>query len=152
VSETRRDEKAEAIARCQDSSGRIKPETVVEKARNPKHTLHREFEWDDSKAAHLHRIDTARQLIREVKFTVVHENVKIIAPYYVSDPSAEESMYVPTIKVAKSRELAKQVILDELERIKGAIRRARSLSEVFKMEASFDELLDHVIAVGRGLE
>ena len=40
---------------------------VVEDARDPKSVLHSHFEWDDRKAAELHRTDQARALIRSIR-------------------------------------------------------------------------------------
>lgn len=47
--------------------GALHAENVVEVARDPAHVLHAHFEWDDSRAAHLHRLSTARQIIRIVR-------------------------------------------------------------------------------------
>lgn len=47
--------------------GALHAENVVESARNPAHVLHPHFEWNDTKAAHLHRLATARQIIRIVR-------------------------------------------------------------------------------------
>lgn len=53
-----------------DKEGVLRPEAVVEFAKNPKTALHSRFEWDDSAAAHEHRIWQARQVIRVY---VIHE-------------------------------------------------------------------------------
>ncbi len=45
----------------------LKPEQVVEYARNPKTALHSAFEWDDGKAAHEYRLWQAQHLIAEVE-------------------------------------------------------------------------------------
>jgi hypothetical protein len=47
--------------------GALHAENVVEVARDPTHVLHAHFEWNDTKAAHLHRLSTARQIIRIVR-------------------------------------------------------------------------------------
>jgi hypothetical protein len=48
------------------NSGDLEPDTVVQAARDEKSPLHAAFEWDDSKAAHQHRLQTAGLLIRSV--------------------------------------------------------------------------------------
>jgi hypothetical protein len=49
------------------SGGQLHPQLVVEGARNPTSLLHSHFEWDDRKAAELHRTDQARALIRSIR-------------------------------------------------------------------------------------
>jgi len=49
------------------SGGRLTPKGVVSAAKDPKHVLHRHFEWNDAKAAEAYRIDQARELIRVVR-------------------------------------------------------------------------------------
>ena len=52
------------------NSGILRPQAVVEYAKNPETALHSHFTWDDSVAAHSHRLWQARQLIR-VSVTVM---------------------------------------------------------------------------------
>ena len=56
-------EELEKIA-ANHPEGLLAPRDVVEFARNTKTALHKEFEWDDSVAADIHRLDTARRVIR----------------------------------------------------------------------------------------
>jgi hypothetical protein len=46
--------------------GELKPEFVVNDARNPNSPLHSFFEWDDTEAAEQYRLNQARRLIRTV--------------------------------------------------------------------------------------
>lgn len=52
------------------AGGVLLTESVVDAARNPLSPLHDEFEWDDKKAAHAHRLDTARHIIRSVELVI----------------------------------------------------------------------------------
>ena len=47
-------------------NGNITPDAVVEEAKKPRSHLHPEFEWDDEIAAHEHRMERARTLIRSI--------------------------------------------------------------------------------------
>lgn len=47
-----------------ECGGTIPCGAVVERARAEEHPLHDRFEWDDTKAAHQHRLQQERQLIR----------------------------------------------------------------------------------------
>ncbi|HEY2300877.1 MAG TPA: hypothetical protein VGH66_03240, partial [Acidimicrobiales bacterium] len=51
-------------------TGRLVPEDLVEIAGETGHPLHDFFEWDDTIAAHQHRVWQAGQLIRSVKVLV----------------------------------------------------------------------------------
>lgn len=44
--------------------GNLDPELVVEVASKPRSPIHKEFEWDDATAAHEHRVERARNMIR----------------------------------------------------------------------------------------
>lgn len=50
----------------QEQSGRLETERVVEEAKVKKSPLHSAFTWDDTRAAHLFRLEEARHLIRHV--------------------------------------------------------------------------------------
>ncbi len=50
-----------------EHNGRLKPEDVVNAARDQAHPLHQYFEWDDKIAAESYRLDQARGIIRLVR-------------------------------------------------------------------------------------
>lgn len=54
----------EALAEA--NNGILRPEAVVEFAKDPNTTLHGRFEWDDTEAARQYRIWQARQIIKVV--------------------------------------------------------------------------------------
>jgi hypothetical protein len=141
-----------AIEQCKDRNGRITPKAVVQAAANPKSVLHAEFEWDMEKAAHQAWEARARELIRSVKFIVHYEDKVVAAPYYVSDPSADESSYVQTAKIAKSKSASTRVLSAEVDRIKSLVTRARSLAIAFGLEPSFEHMLDEIVNVENALE
>lgn len=47
--------------------GELRPNDVVAAATEVTHPLHKHFEWNDQSAAHAHRLDQARALIRIVR-------------------------------------------------------------------------------------
>jgi hypothetical protein len=145
------EQRAAAIAACRDKSGRIAPNIVVDAARDPASPLHDEFEWDVAKAAERDWIRTACELIRSVKFIVEFEDRKIIAPYYVSDPSRDESAYIQTARVAKNGAMSERVLRDELARIVGAIHRAMTLASAFNLKSSFERMLDEAVKIEHSL-
>jgi DNA-binding cell septation regulator SpoVG len=78
------------LSQLQTSNGGVLlPLDVVNAAKLPSSPLHAYFEWDDTKAAHSHRLWQARQLIVEV-ITVKktpHSVVEVEVQEYVSLPS-----------------------------------------------------------------
>ncbi len=56
----------EALAEVEERAGKVTPATVVEAAEDEENPLHGEFEWDDQKAGHAHRLQQARCLIRSI--------------------------------------------------------------------------------------
>lgn len=143
--------KAAAIAACR-VRGRITPAAVVVAARDPKNPLHREFNWDVDKAAMAHWLDRARDLIREVRLVLTVENVRIAAPYYVSDPATLSASYIETSMAARKESTAHAVLLDELARITGAIGRAIQLSIVFDLKDRFEHMLHEAVGIRDVLE
>src|SRR4051812_8867384 len=85
------DLRAAAIAACADAAGVVTAERVLEAAKDPTSVLHDEFEWNDDKAAHQHRLDQARTIIKAVKVQIIVKNHRIIAPFYVRDPQLDHN-------------------------------------------------------------
>jgi hypothetical protein len=133
---------AAAIEACADKRGRITSERVVQVAKNPANYLHRHFPWDDAKAAHAHRLDIASDLIRKVRFTIVYDDVSLVAPVYVHEPGSRESSYVRMLTVAKSHTKARTLLEDELQRIRGSIHRSLTVAAVCNLVSTFQRMLD----------
>jgi folylpolyglutamate synthase/dihydropteroate synthase len=121
----------EALAKiAADNAGRLKPKNVVEAARDPKHVMHRHFEWDDRKAADAHRLDQARAIIRVV------EEVKPSAPSgsirsFVSVNDHGRS-YRTIGDVERSSELQMQVLAQAEKDLDAFQKRYRGLSDVLE--------------------
>lgn len=122
---------AELIRLQKRHDGKLRPEDVLEAAKNVKSPLHDCFEWDDSKAAHLHRIDTARTLIRAVY--VEHypsKRQKIRA--FVSLPSdrASGAGYRSTVEVLNDATLRKELIQGHLDELETLFKRMEVVDEL----------------------
>jgi hypothetical protein len=108
--------------------GQLTAPVVVEEATPADAPLHDQFEWDDAEAAHHHRLNQARQLIRSVKIHIVPDDpasqtvrawVHVPAP---SEPIPEidaadpvDAGYLPTVDVGQSPRL-KAIALAQMER------------------------------------
>jgi len=58
--------------------GSLEPERVVDAARNPNSSMHGQFNWDDTEAAHQYRISQARALIKRVKVNVIRADDTVV--------------------------------------------------------------------------
>ena len=139
---------AKEIDATKDHFGIVTPERVVEAARDDNTALHREFEWDDSVAAHQHRLATARQLIREVRFEVIEQPRRVIsAVSYVHHPGMKGQAYIPLGRAAQSAELARDVLIAECDRIESAIKRASEIADVLGLTDDLDNMLKALVEV-----
>lgn len=131
------------------NGGRITPEEIVSEARKPESPLHEYFDWDDASAAEKHRIDRARALIRscEVKITVETKTVSTVG--YVRDPKAEtsETGYLSIQKVRTEKDVARDVIVSELTRVKSALTRAENLAIALGLLGEIDHIKQDVAAL-----
>lgn len=141
---TRIDSKDELLRRelkaIEDETGRLTPELVVESARDPKHPLHDQFEWDDSIAAEQFRCQQARALIRRVEVIVQTTEYTYTVPKYIRDPSVgcSEQGYRVLDKVARDREDAVKALEYEFGRAYAFLQRAYAL--LLAMDVDPEEL------------
>jgi hypothetical protein len=148
---------AKAIAALRDKGGRVTPRRIVDAARDPKHVLHSEFNWNDKEAADAHRLDVARHLIRYVTITTVDYNVPIRTPVYVRDTAAapNEQSYVTLSSIAKQD--AEATMLNELQRCESAIMRARGVVSVLNrkhpgIDEKLQAMLEQIVYVREQLQ
>jgi hypothetical protein len=136
------------LERLADSRGRITPARVVENARPVNSLLHDRFEWDDAKAAELHRLDQARVLIASVEVQIIRNNVTTIAPAWVRDPDAapKEQGYVRTVTLRDDHEKARENLLYEAERAAAVLTRVRTLAVAVDLEGEVDPILERFSA------
>src|SRR4029077_20904761 len=142
-------EKADYITSLADDNGYINPKRVIEAARDPASPIHIDFEWDVKTAAEQHWLDQARTLIRFVKLNVQISNVTVVAPYYVPDPDRpqQSKRYIELTIAGRNTEMARQVLLAELDRIASAIRRAQQIATVLGLSEELEQLLDDVTSI-----
>lgn len=130
-----------------ETDGRITPDVVLDAARDPASALHDQFEWDDSVAAHKHRLGQARQLIRNVEVHVTINRVRTGAVAYIRDPESEHRTqgYISVRKARSDEELARQAVDAEFEAAAARLRRARDLAVVLGLADEIDLHLDGLI-------
>lgn len=131
---------AERLAAIYKKHSGITPNAVVEDARDPNSPLHKEFEWDDSKAAELYRLERARALIRRFPIVVTTSKVTISSVAYVRDPNKNhnEQGYVSVVQIRSDAERKAASLQSEFARVRSMLARAERLAEVYEMMAEFD--------------
>ena len=117
------------LEKLRDDDGRLTAEQVYEAARNKRHPLHKEFIWDDKKAAYEQRIARANELIRYATQTVIRRDVKIEVPCYVRDPdkAGNEAGMISLTSADLDKQQSEKIMLAELDRCESAIVRARAV-------------------------
>lgn len=130
--ESRRYQELEKV--CKSGGGVLSPASVVKFAKNPKTALHDVFEWDDTKAAHAHRVWQARAFIVTVEITGVDDKPQQVYVSLSTDRVVGGG-YRTMRDVAANKELRRQAIEDaikELRRVEEKHRQLTELSPVFK--------------------
>lgn len=139
-------ERLQQLERTAD--GVLTPTVVVEDASNPESILHDQFEWDDAKAAHAHRLDQARVLIRSVRYEEVITDVELPTPRYVHVTfDAKPDGYMNVDRVKAKAELAREVLNDEIKRASAALERARNVSDALGLRDDLEAVLVRLVAI-----
>lgn len=107
--------------------GLLKPEDVVEFAKDPKTALHSKFEWDDTEAAREYRLVQARTII-QLSVTIISETVDPIR-LYVSLPSDRVTGggYRSIHEVVNDESRRQEMLRDALERLQAMKRKYAQL-------------------------
>lgn len=133
----------EAELRRLSIDGTVTPEQVVEAARPDDAPLHGEFNWDDASAAHQHRLDQARTLIKSVRLVIRTSTIPFTSVAYVKDVRLEPSQqgYVPLRDLVSDEERASLTMDAELLRLNALIERVREIASVIGQRDRLDQYL-----------
>ena len=134
--------------------GHVTPEHVIDTARATDHAWHHRFTWDDAVAAHRHRVDQARTLIRSVRYEVRIENKVLSSIAYIHDPdaAADEQRYVSVARVATDVDRARAALIAEFARVAAMLRRARDLAGVLGLSDRIAEAVDQIDGLAMALK
>lgn len=124
--------------------GRLLPEAVVEEARDEKSPLHGAFCWDDTKAAHLYRLDQAQRLIRKFHVTIKDAGEAIKVPVFIGvssdrEKGKAENPYRLAVDVLKDKNLISVAENDALEQLKGVRNRYSYLKRFSEVWTAIDK-------------
>jgi len=129
----------------QQCRGELTPEDLLNDAKHDNSPLHSFFEWDDTAAAHQHRLQQARGLIRSVVAVYVSEDKPAVRQKaYVHVPERGANHYRETthaLSMKKTRQMVLQRAWSEL----------RAWRQRYKDLAEFADLIDVIDEVEKHL-
>jgi len=117
----------QALSALNEAHGRLTTDIVLEAATNADSPLHKMFEWDDSTAAHAHRIWQARKLIKSVK---IERPDGDLTPRYMSIKIENERWYEDISLIVQDRDKYLSVLVDIDTTIKDLEHRVESLIQL----------------------
>ena len=125
------------------ASGTCDAEAVVEDATPRRSVLHPFFDWDDGSAAHKHRLQEARRLIRSVTIEVTTKKGVIRAvPVYVRDPTAgHRSQGYAVVSMMTDRDEKVRALQAAARLAEGHLDRVHRLAIALGLEHEFDKVL-----------
>ena len=132
--------------------GELLPSAVVTDAKQKGSPLHSLFVWDKTKAAEMHWLDRAREIIGSVTVLVQRTEHTIKTPHYVRDPDATGEGYRNVDALRADPVSARQSLIYTLEVASGHLRRAFDLAEPLGLSGEIDELLAKVVGVQRQIK
>jgi hypothetical protein len=143
------EQRAALLALADARQGRVTPYDIVDAARDPDSPLHSAFTWDDAEAAHQHRLDQARYLIRRIHVDITVGNRLIRIPAFVRDPAMDVRVpgYVHLSRLRSDEENARDAVLAAFARAARSLQHARDLATVLGIERDVDELLVSIAEV-----
>ena len=134
--------RAAAIKKLEQNGGRVTAEALLQAARHPKHPMHADFQWDNAKAAHQHRLDQARSYISEVRVIITTSTRTIVCPAYLRDRDiAPAPGYITTQKLRTDREASQETLTYEIARAQALFERVREIAAALELEEELQMLI-----------
>ena len=129
----------EVCSRLADD-GRLTPRDLVEESRPEDAPLHKEFEWDDAKAAEAYRETQASYIIRSIDVVVeeLDEPVRAFVPVCEKDSPGVYSPIEVVMKSDSGRERTLRMAYEELSRFRS---KYKTMVEFAKLFEEIDRLL-----------
>lgn len=134
-------EQLKYIKDLETRAGKLKPEKVLDAAEPEDSPIHDCFDWDDATAAHSHRLEQARTLIRRVHIEITYEESKVRVVRYVRDPSksSDKPGYVNVTRPKGN--VARRVFEREWEAVIAMAERAAGITKAKAEELEDGEAL-----------
>ena len=125
----------------QEIGEEVKPEQVLDKARDSDSELHKCFDWDDSSAAEKYRLHQARLVINHlivVKRDVEEEKEPVQFRVMLKNDSAKESGYKQTLVMVRDEDEYKKLLEQAYRELHSFKQKYSCLSELAEIIALID--------------
>lgn len=125
----------------------LKPEHVVADAKAEASPLHAYFEWDNSKAAHEHRLAQARRIIGAVEVIVIVEDKETSVRQFHNvvikqeDDTDPVRGYVPLERIEADTDLREQVVNEVIETAEYFLRKYRGILDSCGVADDFERVI-----------
>lgn len=132
----------------------LSPENVVKAARSPNCVFHDYFEWDNSKAAHQHRLYQARKFISQFEITLIVNRTEVCVQEFVENHSKKPTRqgYIPIQKLQTKAEMARDFMLHELKIAKTYVDKTFAYAKVLGLHKDIKSLSERLEGLTLKLE
>ena len=146
------EENQRVVAELKERYGRASPENAVKAAKAKDHPWHQKI-WgrSDKDLAMIARLHIARQLINSVEVIITQGDEVTSSPAWVRDVTMlpSEQGYVSVAELRSNKDLARDTIRAEFDRVRSSLAQVDSLAAQFKLQKLVDSLLGEVGLVRR---
>ncbi len=121
---------AAELERIRNERGALQSEIIVSEATPSDAPLHGYFPWDDAAAAHQHRLELARRLVRAIE--IVRDDRPPVSMYvhYVGQEAVSEGGYEPLAIIVTQPDRYLSALAEAQQDLAAAQRRVNELLEV----------------------
>lgn len=136
------------LAELEREHGKLTASQVLNDAMQKNSPLHDQFEWDDSTAAHKHRLEQARTLIRSIRVVSTTTQVTKPVPVYVRDPGARaaDQGYKSTVRLKSHKQAARDALLEAIGQARAHVLRAQKVAAALDLDTDVAEILEKIEA------
>lgn len=140
--------KQELEALAEANNGLLKPEAVVEFAKDPETALHSRFEWDDTEAAKAYRLWQARQIIKVMVDVLPNENESHYQVFVsLKDDRRNGGGYRPMVEVMTNDEMRRQLLTQAHNDFKLWQKKYQQIKELAPVFAQMDLVMEQTETV-----
>lgn len=134
-----------------DATTRDLAEAVITRAKSKRNPLHKEFEWDDSTAAHEFRLSQAKSMIRHI--SIKRDDIKTDRPqrvFHVVTMASEtpgerpRKVYRTTDEIMKDPDTRAELLGRALNELISFRNRFRDLQELAVVLRSIEEVIETI--------
>lgn len=134
----------EELLKVRKKYGNIEAETVVKAAISTRSPLHSQFNWDDKSAAHQHRLEQARCLVRSIVTIHPERTDEKVIPAFaaVSKGEPNKSIYVPFLEGIAHEPTRSEILARAKAELRAFRRKYALLQELTDVFKAIDDLDD----------